>query len=114
MLELHAFEFAAFQAGDLAGVFDFALGRERSDAILGEQQLSARSIRDDVFEVGMKRERAVRGSVQGVVVQMTALTSGAIFAASLSPPLTIGNFTQIDGLVWSSYSTSASASAVRS
>jgi hypothetical protein len=45
---------------------------------------------------------------------MTALTSLEIFEASPLPPPTTGNFTQIDGLEWSSYSTSASASAVLS
>ena len=48
--------------------------------------------------------------VQGVVVQITTL--GA--ADSASDPSTTGNFTQIVGLTWSWYSTSASASAVRS
>src|SRR4030095_6867254 len=52
------------------------------------------------------------GSVQGVVVQMTILTlrlarPGSTFTASGN-----GNFTYTDGLVWSSYSTSASARAV--
>ena len=48
------------------------------------------------------------GMVQGVVVQMTTVApfSGASF--------TTGNFTHTVGLTWSWYSTSASASAVRS
>ena len=47
--------------------------------------------------------------VQGVVVQMT---TDAPCAAS--DPSTTGNFTQTVGLLWSWYSTSASARAVRS
>ena len=45
--------------------------------------------------------------VQGVVVQITTWAS-----ASASGPWANGNFTQIVGLTWSWYSTSASASAV--
>ncbi len=47
--------------------------------------------------------------VQGVVVQITTL---ALPAAA--EPSTTGNFTQTVGETWSWYSTSASASAVRS
>ena len=59
------------------------------------------------------------GSVQGVVVQMTAETrlpaSSACFARSAAYWSSFSaKRTSIDGLVWfSSYSTSASASAVR-
>jgi hypothetical protein len=47
--------------------------------------------------------------VQGVVVQITTAPP----AATSGPSIT-GNFTQIVGLTWSWYSTSASARAVRS
>ena len=55
------------------------------------------------------------GMVHGVVVQITPYTvrpasAGSIAAASE----TSANRTQMEGLVWSAYSTSASASAVRS
>ena len=47
--------------------------------------------------------------VQGVVVQITTEAP-----AAASEPSTTGNLTQTVGLVWSWYSTSASARAVRS
>ena len=46
------------------------------------------------------------GSVHGVVVQMT------MEALSVSPPVTMGNFTNTAGETLSAYSTSASARAV--
>ncbi|MCY1249681.1 hypothetical protein D9M72_632380 [compost metagenome] len=49
------------------------------------------------------------GMVQGVVVQITTK-----LPARLSGPSVTGNFTQIMSLSTSAYSTSASASAVRS
>ena len=49
------------------------------------------------------------GRVQGVVVQMTTLAPSAACG-----PSTTGNLTQTVGLLWSWYSTSASARAVRS
>ena len=48
------------------------------------------------------------GIVQGVVVQMTIVAS----AISAGPPETTGKRTQMVTLLWSWYSTSASASAV--
>jgi hypothetical protein len=49
--------------------------------------------------------------VQGVVVQITTEARGRREPASVAMT---GNFTQTVGLVWSWYSTSASARAVRS
>src|ERR1041384_3288523 len=55
------------------------------------------------------------GSVHGVVVQMIVLTVLPASAGSSFPgSLVIRYFTQMLGLVWFSYSTSASASAVLS
>ena len=56
--------------------------------------------------------------VQGVVVQMSTETgrparAGAFSASAAADGPRIGNSTKIDGDRWSSYSTSASARAVR-
>src|SRR4051812_45751087 len=64
---------------------------------------------------GWKATAMDAGSVQGVVVQIMVLTSFPPRAASIFVgSLVSAYFTQTLGLVWLSYSTSASASAVLS
>jgi len=42
-----------------AGFLDAAFGLQRSDAIRGKEQLPFLGFDDDVFEVGMERERSI-------------------------------------------------------
>ena len=99
VLKFHALEIPALEGRANFGFLDATFRSQSGDAIRGEQQRALFGFHDDVFEIGMKRERAIVRHRPWSGRPDDRAHVAANFCSSPFPPPTTANFTQIDGLV---------------